>query len=150
VIARRWPQRSEFFAPLPLAALALLVTNDVFLKPHFHNAWTGKLSDVAVCFLMPLFVSELLGLAFGWPVRRRLRVAAIATAAIFTALEVIPPVTRWAIAGLSALGPVLGISGRFRMTADRTDLLCLLLIPLAVRYGDGRSASRQQRLPQRS
>jgi hypothetical protein len=140
VIARRWPVRSEFFAPLPLAALALLVTNDVWLKPLFHNAVTGKLSDVAVCFLMPLFLSELLGFAFAWPARQRLRVAAFATAAVFTALEVIPPVTRWVLAGLSAVGPVLGIAGRFRMTADWTDLLCLLLIPLSVRYGDRRLA----------
>jgi hypothetical protein len=138
VIARRWPVRSEFFAPLPLAALALLVTNDVWLKPLFHNALTGKLSDIAICFLMPLFLSELLGIAFAWPARLRLRVAAVATAAIFTALEVSPPVTRWALAGLSAVGPVLGIAGRFRMTADSTDLFCLLLIPLAVLYGEAR------------
>lgn len=140
MIARRWPVRSEFFAPLPIAALALLVTNDVWLKPLFHNAVTGKLSDVAVCFVMPLFLSELLGIAFAWPARQRLRVAAFATSAIFTALEVIPSVTRWALAGLSAVGPVLGIAGRFRMTADWTDLFCLLLTPLAVVYGDKRLA----------
>lgn len=140
MIARQWPGRSEFFAPLPLAALAVLVTNDVWLKPQFHNALTGKLSDVAVCFLMPLFLSELLGIAFAWPARQRLRVAACATAAVFTALEVVPPVTRWVLSGLSAVGPVLGIAGRFRMTADWTDLFCLLLIPLAVRYGDKRLA----------
>jgi hypothetical protein len=140
VIARRWPVRSEFFAPLPIAALALLVTNDLWLKPLFHNALTGKLSDVAVCFLMPLFLSELLGIAFAWPAGRRLRVAAVVTAVIFTALEVVPPVTRWALAGLSAVGPFLGIAGRFRMTTDWTDLCCLLLIPLAVRYGDKRLA----------
>ena len=42
MIARGWPVRSEFFAPLPLVALALLVTNDVWLKARFHNALTGK------------------------------------------------------------------------------------------------------------
>ena len=49
------PRIGEFFAPLPLAAVALLVVNDTWLKPAFHNALTGKLSDVAVCFMMPAF-----------------------------------------------------------------------------------------------
>jgi len=144
MIARRWPERSEFFAPLPLAALALLVINDVWLKALFHNAATGKLSDVAVCFLMPLFLSELLGLAFAWPASRRLRVAGAATALIFTALEIVPPVTRLALDVLSVVGPALGIHGRFRMTADWTDLFCLLSIPLAVRYGERRVAVRRR------
>ena len=39
-----------------------LVVNDVWLKPAFHSALTGKLSDVAVCFFMPLLLSELLGI----------------------------------------------------------------------------------------
>jgi hypothetical protein len=40
---------TEFFAPLPLAAVALMVVNDRVLKPLFHNGVTGKLSDVAIC-----------------------------------------------------------------------------------------------------
>src|SRR4029078_13627425 len=110
---------------------ALLVTNDLWLKPLFHNALTGKLSDVAVCFLMPLFLATLLGIAFACPAAGRLRVAAVVTAVIFTALEVVPPVTRWALAGLSAVGPFLGIAGRFRLTRDCTGLRCPLLIATA-------------------
>ena len=52
---------TEFFAPLPLLAVGLMVVNDRVLKPRLHNALTGKLSDLAVCFFLPLFVSALLG-----------------------------------------------------------------------------------------
>ncbi len=51
------PRSGEFFAPLPLAALALTVANDIWLKPAFHSELTGKLSDVGICFFMPLFLS---------------------------------------------------------------------------------------------
>ena len=68
----RAPRSGEFFAPLPLAALALTVVNDVWLKPAFHSGLTGKLSDVGICFFMPLFLSELLGIFLGLPGRFRL------------------------------------------------------------------------------
>jgi hypothetical protein len=41
------PRSGEFFAPVTLAALALMVVNDIWLKHAFHSAVTGKLSDVA-------------------------------------------------------------------------------------------------------
>ena len=40
--------------------LLVLVTNDFYFKYHFHNALTGKLSDVAGLFIFPLFISALL------------------------------------------------------------------------------------------
>jgi hypothetical protein len=129
------PRVGEFFAPLPLAAVALLVVNDTWLKPAFHNALTGKLSDVAVCFMTPLFVSELLGLAFRVSPRRRLAIGAALTVALFTTLEMVPPFTRLALLALAAIGPHLGIARRFQMTSDWTDLLCLLLVPAALAYG---------------
>jgi hypothetical protein len=132
----RW---GEFFAPLPLAALALLVVNDVWLKPAWHSELTGKLSDVAVCFFMPLLISELLGILCGWPPRRRLLAGAIVTASLFAALEVFPPFTRLALECLNFAGPHLGIHRRFRMTSDWTDLACLLLVPAAVAYGRARA-----------
>jgi hypothetical protein len=133
-----FPRSGEFFAPLPLAAVALLVVNDYWLKAALHNELTGKLSDVAVCFFMPLFLSELLGLALGCRPRLRLRIGAGVTAALFAALEVIPSFTARVIALLDRIGPYLAIERPFRMTADPTDLLCLLLVPLAVGYGERR------------
>ncbi|HMF39418.1 MAG TPA: hypothetical protein VKQ32_01930 [Polyangia bacterium] len=129
------PRSGEFFAPLPLAALALIVVNDVWLKPAFHSALTGKLSDIALCFFMPLFVSELLGILFGVSPRARLAVGALITTALYTAQEIVPPFTRFALAVLGAVGPHLGIHRAFRLTSDWTDLFCLALVPAAVWYG---------------
>lgn len=125
----------ELFAPLPLAALALLIANDRWFKPAFHSALTGKLSDMAICFLLPLFLSELLGILFCVSPRRRLPAGALVTALLFAGLEVVPPFTRWTLDLLHELGPFIGINRPFRMTSDWTDLFCLLLVPLAVVYG---------------
>jgi hypothetical protein len=125
----------EFFAPLPLAALALCFVNDVWLKPAFPSELTGKLSDIAICFFMPLLLSELLGIFCRWPPRRRLLAGAIVTATLFAALEVVAPFTRLALDILDRVGPYIGIQRRFRMTSDWTDLACLLLVPVSCAYG---------------
>lgn len=138
----RAPRSGEFFAPMPIAALALLVANDVWLKPTFHNLVTGKLSDAAICLLMPLFVSELLGLSLAITPRVRLAFGALFTAISFTLLEVASPVTSQALRGLEWLGPYLRLNGGFAMTADPTDLLCVPLVLVAYRYGLTRIAVR--------
>lgn len=129
------PRSGEFFAPMPLAAVALMVVNDRWLKPAFHSSLTGKLSDIAICFFLPLLVSELLGLAFAVRPRARLLAGAVVATALFAALESVPPFTAWALRDLTAIGPYVGITRRFRMTSDWTDLLCLALVPIAVAYG---------------
>ena len=134
-VRRERARSGEFFAPAPLAALALLVVNDVWLKPAFHSAVTGKLSDVAICFLLPLFFSELLGLLFGIAPRKRLWMGAILAAAFFASLEVVPACMALALRALTAVGPQLGLHGTFRMTSDWTDLYCLVMVVLAVVYG---------------
>jgi hypothetical protein len=134
----RAPRSGEFFAPLPLAALALTVANDLWLKPALHDGLTGKLSDVGVCLFMPLFVSELLGLCFGVRPRARLWAGALVTGILYTLQEVVPPFIRLALAVLRTIGPWLGIHRRFQLTSDWTDLFCLLLIPVAAAYGSRR------------
>lgn len=141
----RPPRHGEFYAPLPLAAVALLVVNDTWLKPVMHSELTGKLSDVAVCFFMPLFLSECLGILLGTTPRVRLAIGAVVTAALYTGLEIVPPFTAWTLRWLTAAGPYLGIGRRFRMTADQTDLFCVALVPLAVYYGHSRLRRRQAR-----
>jgi hypothetical protein len=141
-VTQRVPVRrsGEFFAPLPLAALALTVVNDVWLKQAFHSELTGKLSDIGICFFMPLFISEVLGIVFRAPARLRLWIGASVTAVLYTAQEVVPPFTRFALSVLRAIGPRMGIRGSFTLTSDWTDLFCLVLIPVAVGYGSSRLA----------
>ncbi len=139
----RSPRSGEFFAPLPLLALALLVVNDTWLKPRFHDFWTGKLSDVALCFLMPLFISELLGLVLALAPRVRLACGAVLTAASFSALELSAWLSQHTVALLDRAGPYLGLGSGFAMTNDRTDLLCVPLVAAAYVYG-ARRLNRKQ------
>jgi hypothetical protein len=143
------PRSGEFFAPLPLVALAVLVLNDVYWKQQFHNFWTGKLSDVALCFLMPLFVSELLGLGLGLAPRVRLGCGALLCATLFSALEIWPWLSQHVVALLDRVGPHLGLGRGFQMTSDWTDLACVPLVWLAYQYG-ARRLSRTRRARSRS
>ena len=140
--ARARPPRSgEFFAPLPLAAVGLMLINDRCLKSAFHNDVTGKLSDVAVCFFMPLFVSEVVGIVFGVAPRTRLLASAVFVSLLYAGLEVVPPVTKCALRVLALVGPALGIDRPFKMTSDWSDLACLVFVPMAVLYGRRRLAT---------
>lgn len=128
---RSWEERlraPEFFAPMPLAAMALLVVNDYALKPRFSNALTGKLSDVAVCLALPAFISAIVGLALDQPLHRRLLFGGCLTALLFVALEIPGPLSREFVRLAPLLGTPLGIHRPFRLTWDPTDLLC---VPLA-------------------
>lgn len=42
-----------------LTGLFLLLLNDFYLKSHFGNWWTGKLSDFAGLFIFPIFLTVL-------------------------------------------------------------------------------------------
>ena len=124
----------EFLSPLPLAAVALMALNDRWLKPTFHNALTGKLSDVALCFFLPLYLSALLALVTRWSRPTRLYVGALACALLFTALKVSPEAARLFCAVLRQVGSPLGFTS-FRAVADPTDLLTLPLVWAAVLHG---------------
>jgi hypothetical protein len=104
-------------SPAFVAALVLLVVNDVALKPLFHNALTGKLSDFAGLFALALFVATL------WP--RRSRGAAWTLALAFTFWKT--PYAEPLIGALNAVSPVA--IGR---TVDLWDLVAVPMIPLAV------------------
>lgn len=130
----RLPPMPEFLSPLPLSAVALMAINDRWLKPTFHNALTGKLSDGALCFFLPLYLSALLALVTRWPRATRLYVGAGVCALVFTALKVSPEAARLFCALLRPVGAPLGFTS-FRAVADPTDLLTLPLIWAAVLHG---------------
>lgn len=128
----------EFFAAPPLAAVTLLVANDHFLKARFHNAVSGKLSDLAICFAMPLFLSASLESVTSLAPRARLAAGALATVAVFSALKVSPAVAEVYCRVLDAAWSWAGL--QFHAVADRTDLFCLPMTLIAVLYGWRRTA----------
>lgn len=121
---------AELGAAAPLGAVCLLAANDHQGKRLFHNALTGKLSDVAICFLLPLLVSAALGIVCGWSGRRRLAVGALVAAVVFTALELSDAAGALFVRATGALGV-----GGGPLTRDPTDLLALACVPVAVAYG---------------
>jgi hypothetical protein len=125
----------ELGALLPLATIALLIANDHVLKFVFHNAVTGKLSDVAICFLMPLLISAALGLLAGARVRGRLGIGALVTVVVFSALEMSDLAGSWYVRAMA-----IGFGAKQTvLTRDPTDLLALLMVPIAVAYGRQRA-----------
>ena len=130
----------EFLAPLPLLAVGLMVLNDRVLKPRLHNALTGKLSDVAVCFFLPLFISALLGFLWKRQPRARILVGAAIAGLFYAAQETWKGFEEAFLAVLRVVGKPLGLE-HFALWSDASDLWALLMLPLAVAYGFHRVTS---------
>jgi hypothetical protein len=137
---------TEFVAPLPLAAVAAMVVNDRFLKPWLHNAVTGKLSDLAICFFLPLFTSAALGILWRAHPRARLIVGAGLAAFVFAAQEIWTDFQRAFLAVLGTVGAPLGFR-HFVLTSDTSDLWALLMVPIAVAYGWRRLKPARTEMP---
>ncbi len=128
------PPIPELTSPLPLAAVALLAMNDHLLKRAWPGVVTGKLSDLAGCFVLPLFISAVLALATSSPPRRRLTVGVVATVLFFAALKLSPSVAGGVARTLDAAWAPLGRGGG-RVAADPTDLVALPFALLAFVWG---------------
>jgi hypothetical protein len=127
---------------LPAIACALIVLNDFGLRRWHPGFVSGKLSDIAICFLFPIVLFSLwewiafLGscvLRKTWkPGGRSVRFFAGAFAgAYYSAMEIVPGFGDLHRRVLSTLLPFY----RFRAgTADLTDLFALLMIPLSLIY----------------
>jgi hypothetical protein len=140
-------KRSEFFAPAPLFAVAVLGLNDHLGKPLFHNAITGKLTDLALCFFAPLLLSALLRPL--WQNDRARPVgAAIVVAGLYVVLELSARADAWLTAAVTVIGRPLGF-GLQPFTRDAGDLLALAMVPFAVWYGRRRLQGTGER-PSRS
>lgn len=127
----------EAMHPVTLAAILLLVVNDWLLKPRWPGAVTGKLSDISGLAFAPVVLSAAIGLVLyvaaklGARIdpsltRRRLVACTAATATAFAAIKLVP-------AAGDALAKVIGHGARF--VPDRTDLLCLPAILIALWIG---------------
>jgi hypothetical protein len=125
--------REPFFTLPPLLAVAAFVANNFVWKAQFGNALTGKLSDVLACFFLPLYVAALLGWVTARTLVWRLRLAAWLTAAVFGAVKTLPQASAWLNASLATVaswGNLTFAPNR----VDPTDLVALVMIPVAVLY----------------
>jgi hypothetical protein len=131
----------EALHPITLAAVAVLAVNDWALKPRLGPGLiTGKLSDLAGLVFAPVVLSAAIGLAlhvaarFGARVdpslsRRRLALCTLATGAVFASVKLDPRAADALAWLLSRLGR------RAEIMLDRSDLLCLPALALAVAIG---------------
>ena len=71
---------AEFFAVLPIVAVALFALNNAVFKHAFPGFFTGKLSDVSFCFFMPLFLSAVLAKLSRLGARKRVQIGITVTA----------------------------------------------------------------------
>ncbi|MBV8756985.1 MAG: hypothetical protein JO257_06915 [Deltaproteobacteria bacterium] len=130
----------EALHPVALLAVIVLVVNDWVLKPRFHGAITGKLSDVAGLIFAPVLLSAVIGLALhvlrrgGRLTHRRLVLCCLATAAGFAAVKLCAPVREH-------LAALLGHHAEFY--PDLTDLFTLPAVLVA--YWIGRDELRRVR-----
>lgn len=130
----RLPPIPELTSPLALAAVGLLALNDHVLKRAIPGPLTGKLSDIAGCFVLPLFLSATLAVATRWTPAARLAIGACATLAFFGALKVSAPVAHSVAHAIALAWEPLGrASGR--IVADPTDLVALPFAAAAWAYG---------------
>ena len=123
--------------PITLAAVVVLVVNDWVLKPRWHGAVTGKLSDVAGLVFAPVLLSALIGLALDLAARlgarvdpslswRRLVTCCAATAAGFTLVKLCP-------AAAHVVAGMIGHHAEFY--PDWTDVLCVPAVGVALWIG---------------
>ena len=131
----------EALHPVTLAAVLVLAVNDWALKPRLGpSAVTGKLSDLAGLVFAPVVLSAALGVALHLAARmgtridpslsrRRLMVCTLATGAVFAAVKLDPRAAELLARLLSHLGR------HAEIMLDRTDLLCLPALAVAVWIG---------------
>ncbi|MEL6671029.1 MAG: hypothetical protein AAFR61_02525 [Bacteroidota bacterium] len=115
---RLLPAGFLLLSPGFLWGLSLLILNDWWWKDAYPGFWTGKLSDLAGLFILPIFLS-----AF-WP--RHFRWHLAFTALLFCFWNA--PVSQ----GLIAWGQGIGIP--FHRTSDLTDYGALLILPFSWLY----------------
>ncbi len=116
----------EFFNIWVIASVVLFSINNFYLKAQFANWFTGKLSDLLVCFFLPLFISAILALfqiTFKW----RLAIGIGVCALTLTLLKTSPVVSSLFSHYLSQLNQNLGFGASHNL-ADPTDLIALPIL----------------------
>ena len=139
----------------PAVAAAALAFNVFYLRRHHRGLLSGKLSDFAINFLLPIALvsaaewSLALLRLFRPRVEPRLGplgigIACLVSASYFAVLKTWPPFTHAHRALLSILDIPFGGGRSFRNLADPTDLIALVMVPLAALYLRRAAALRER------
>ena len=111
------------------AGLLLLLANDFLLKPFFHNAATGKLSDFAGLFVFPLFWS-----ALAPRLRREIYALTALGFVCWKSVYAQPLIDGWNSLGVLRVGRVV----------DSTDLAALVALLASFAYLRRRAAAERR------
>jgi hypothetical protein len=152
----------ELCRPLPLFGLGLMALNDHFLRIRWPGLITGKISDFAVLLYLPALLTALLGLSMvawnavaprlgGRPVdarltRRRVLLAAFASGFALAALKLSPAARDLYVSALRAVD-FLHVAPAYRLELDPTDLVALVVLPVAVLDGLAAVRRQERRMP---
>jgi hypothetical protein len=120
----------EFFGILPLTAVGLFALNNFVLKRTWPGWVTGKLSDLLVCFFLPLFVSALLEQVSRLGAATRVTVGIALTATIFIAVKTSVAASLVLDRDIAMLLQPFGLRS-MPNRADVTDLCALPMLALA-------------------
>lgn len=102
--------------PWFVLAVSILLLNDFFLKAYYHNWFTGKLSDFAGVFLLPLFLSVF--------IPKRIKALLLFTAALFIFWK--SPMSSGLIDWINLLPGF-----NYSRVVDYSDLIALIMLPLS-------------------
>jgi hypothetical protein len=148
--ARKTSARSapEFFGIWPLLAVALFALNNIVLKRAWPGWVTGKLSDLLVCFFLPLFLSALLQRLGGLGAETRVAAGVAATAVVFIAVKTSVAASRVLDRGIAVLSQPLEMH-LAPNCVDASDLCALPMLALAWLYARRRNQTGHA-LPKRN
>jgi hypothetical protein len=123
----------EFFGFPPLTAVGLFALNNFVLKRAWPGLVTGKLSDLLICFFLPLFVSALMQRVSRLGATTRVAAGIALTAAIFIAVKTSATASRVLDRDIALLLQPFGVRTA-RNCVDVTDLWALPMLALAWLY----------------
>jgi len=154
---------AELCRPLPLAGLALMALNDHLLRVRWPGLVTGKISDLAVLLYLPgLLAAFAASLLLAWnalarrlgareldagPTRARILAACFLSGLALVLLKLSPAARDLYVHALAAIDFVRE-RPRYRLELDPTDLVALVVLPLAVL--DGLACVRRAEAAERS
>ncbi len=148
--------RCDFLlSPILLGSLALILFNDLILKPHYPSSISGLLSDLAGMVFFPIWLVALAEWASALFPRRPLAsptwfvVSTVVVAVLFVTMKYTAighEIYEWAVSPILGVLPQVLSLGAHGVTSDPWDLVALLLIPapifVGVRYRGKRNAAQ--------